>query len=316
VIARRRVTRGAVFLLRLAVTGLALGFLLTRYDVAPTLDLVWRAANLYLGLACAGAGVHVMLMVWRWQVLCKLLSGKRLAFSYLLIGFGRSLLLGQVLPSSVGADAIRVMTVARDAGFGLAVRSVVCDRLLGLLALLTLVVATLPLFARSTGNAALVAGILLFVLAAAAALVLTSCFPGIIGRIPLVGRNLGVSASDLRLVITSWTGAASIGGLAIAAHLISVLVFAGFAKGLGSSTTLLDSIAIVPVALLVTSVPISLGGWGVREAALASSFAAIGADPLVGAVASVLFGLSSPLTGAVIELFDAARRGTSPPQGD
>ena len=59
---------------------------------------------------------------------------------------------------------------------------------------------------------------------------------------------------------------------------------------------------IVPPALLISAASVSLGGWGVREGALAAGFALIGASSEAGVAASVLFGLSGFLIGLIAEL--------------
>jgi uncharacterized membrane protein YbhN (UPF0104 family) len=55
----------------------------------------------------------------------------------------------------------------------------------------------------------------------------------------------------------------------------------------------------VPPALLVSALPISLGGWGVREGALVAAFSLVHADPAAVAATSVMFGLTTPLVGAI-----------------
>jgi uncharacterized membrane protein YbhN (UPF0104 family) len=66
----------------------------------------------------------------------------------------------------------------------------------------------------------------------------------------------------------------------------------------------------VPPALLVSALPISFGGWGVREGALVAAFSLVHADPAAVAATSVMFGLTTPLVGgiaAAIALFPGWR---------
>jgi hypothetical protein len=51
--------------------------------------------------------------------------------------------------------------------------------------------------------------------------------------------------------------------------------------------------------LLISAIPISFGGWGVREGALAAGFALVQAGSEAGVATSLLFGLTSLLTGIV-----------------
>jgi hypothetical protein len=49
--------------------------------------------------------------------------------------------------------------------------------------------------------------------------------------------------------------------------------------------------AIVPPALVLTVIPISIAGWGVREGALVGLFSLIGADRTVVLMMSVMYGI-------------------------
>jgi uncharacterized protein (TIRG00374 family) len=90
--------------------------------------------------------------VWRWQLVIHILGGKAVGFGALALLLGQSLLIGQVLPSSVGGDVARTVLLSRSTGVAVAARSVVCDRLLGFAALALLVVPTIPIIAEMIGN--------------------------------------------------------------------------------------------------------------------------------------------------------------------
>ena len=66
-----------------------------------------------------------------------------------------------------------------------------------------------------------------------------------------------------------------------------------FAVGwaLGLRYNLLTYVAIVPPALVLTVVPISIAGWGVREGALVGLFSLIGADNTVVLMMSLTYGM-------------------------
>ena len=50
---------------------------------------------------------------------------------------------------------------------------------------------------------------------------------------------------------------------------------------------------IVPTVLMVSSLPVSIGGWGVREAGLAAGFIVLGHSPSHAITISLLIGLSN-----------------------
>jgi hypothetical protein len=72
-----------------------------------------------------------------------------------------------------------------------------------------------------------------------------------------------------------------------------------FGLAISANLRLLDCVVLVPPALLALVLPISLAGWGVREGALVAAFSLVHADPAGVAATSVMFGLTTPLAGAI-----------------
>jgi uncharacterized membrane protein YbhN (UPF0104 family) len=90
--------------------------------------------------------------------------------------------------------------------------------------------------------------------------------------------------------------------------------------------TWLQCVVIVPLSLLATAIPISIGGWGVRESAFVTGFGLVGVSASDALVLSVLFGLLNflvRLPGALIWLTVSNRErpvagkaiGEPPPMG-
>lgn len=286
---------------RLVVTALGIWLVFRSVDWAAVVALLVHADPRWLVLAALAAAVQFALMVVRWQIVMKMLSGASVAMGQLALGLGRSMLFSQIMPSTVGGDVVRVIALTRHTGAALAARSVIADRVLGLAVLMVFVVTMLPFLATLLGYgqafAALMAvsfgGLLLF-----AALLAHSeqlC------RLPWIGKYSVLIAADLKRLFAGRTMTLVIVLLAFMTHLLSVIMICALAHALGTSLTFLQSLAIVPSALLISAIPISLGGWGLREGALAAGFALVGAGSAGGVAASVLFGLTPPLIGAITE---------------
>jgi uncharacterized membrane protein YbhN (UPF0104 family) len=78
----------------------------------------------------------------------------------------------------------------------------------------------------------------------------------------------------------------------VALHIVTFLCIArafGFAMSLGLA------LRVVPPVLLATSLPIFLGGWGVREATMAGLYHAAGLASANGVSISVVYGALSLL---------------------
>jgi glycosyltransferase 2 family protein len=303
----RRPIRLSLVLVKIAVTVGAVWFLLSDASL-PRIATLMRDAELpLLGLAAVATVLQILAGAWRWQLVHQLLHGARPDYFPMLRGMSRSILFGQPLPSSVGSDAIRVVTLARDSSVTEALRTVICDRLLGLLSLMVVVVITLPAFEVLVGDGA--AFISLEVasitgLIAMGAMVLLS---PVLGRLPVVGT----APADLCRAVYSRAGIVPT-TLAFVSHGLSVVMFAAIARSIAGDAPVLLIVLVILPAMLVASVPISLSGWGVREAVIATAYGIAGGAPAQGISASIIFGLSSPLVCALFELVTAVAWRRSP----
>jgi glycosyltransferase 2 family protein len=283
------------------VVGAALLTLVLSYcGAGPVLALV---GQLHLGWLLVGIALaigHVFIVAWRWRLFCVALTGAAPDFGRLVAGCARSLILAPLLPATVGADAVRAVTLAGDTGSANAVRSVVCDRLLGLLALLLMVAAELPVLAPQLPSGA-VSSLAIVSLAGIAGFFAVLLLRRWVWRIPVLGRYFGTIAGDLYRSLAEAAGRLGFAA-GFAAHLVALLIFVALARSVDPGISFSISALVILPALLVVMVPVSLAGWGVREAAIATGFSLLGADPVPAVTASVLFGLSGPLSGAVVEL--------------
>jgi hypothetical protein len=216
-------------------------------------------------------------------------------------GLGRGSWLGQVLPATIGTDAVRIAAIASHASLGDSVRSVVTDRMIGLLSLVVATLLLLPFSVRATGNDAAVSSVYAVSFGALAALCLCLLFPRLLAFVPLVGKFGQDIAARTRLTLASQTGGWTI-LLSALVHMLAVLYFAVLAHAVGSPMSIVASLSLATPAMLVSAIPISLGGWGVREAIFGTSFSFVGADPVSGITVSILFGVGIAIGGAMLEI--------------
>jgi uncharacterized membrane protein YbhN (UPF0104 family) len=282
------------------VTAVALWLVIRSIDIGTVLDLIGRAALPGLGLAGIVVAAQFVVLVWRWQLALRIMGGGAVGLRPLSVFLGRSFLIGQVLPSSVGVDVARTIMLARVTGAVTATRSVVCDRVLGFFALSLLVAATLPLIAAKIGGTTRFLMLTIAALGMLAALALVLASPSIILTVPWLGKYLGTMARDLRLPLCSGKVSLVTVAVAVVSNLFGVLLIYILGSAIGADLRALDCLVLVPAALLVSSLPISLGGWGVREGALVAAFGLVQADPAGVAATSVMLGLTTPLAGAAV----------------
>jgi len=124
--------RGVRVVGSLVVLGLALWYILDHIDVHKTVHVIGSASVPWLVLSAALTVVTVPPMAWRWQ---RLLGARGIheRLAWLTRAYFVSYTVGQVLPTSVGGDASRILeTARRHQGYATPVTgSVLLERALG-----------------------------------------------------------------------------------------------------------------------------------------------------------------------------------------
>lgn len=288
-------------LIKAAVSGLLLYLALSSVNVAAVverlsqIDARWIAFGLLLLL------LQIFILALRWRLIvihCGAGISPAQAYRFSMI----ATFFNQTLPSSVGGDAMRIWLLGKQTNWRVAAYSVLLDRVVGVVALALLVVACLPwtldLVRDPIGRAALlviggslIAGGLVFV-------ALSSERLHILQRWSLT-RHLAAAATVARTILRSPRVLAIIFGMSIVIHLISASVGWCAARAVDADVSLLQAVFLVPPVLLVTVIPISIAGWGVREGAMVAAFAYAGLSQGDGLIVSLLFGAGFLVVGAI-----------------
>ena len=98
--------------LTLLVTGLCTAYLIWKIDLGRTLRVIGDANPWYLLLALGLMIVTIVPMAWRWQLLLRA-KGVQDNLVWLTRAYFVSYAAGQILPTSVGGDAVRIYETAR-----------------------------------------------------------------------------------------------------------------------------------------------------------------------------------------------------------
>jgi uncharacterized protein (TIRG00374 family) len=264
-------------------------------DLGPA-TMAWLLAAL---LATCGG---LALAARRWQQVLSTMEVP-LAFRRSLGMCAAGQFLGSVLPSTIGGDLFRARRLGRSAGNTPAVvASIAIERLSGWLvlpafALLALAVRPGLLGSRTALAVAVCAGALLLL----TAILYLAGHPRVGGR--LVGeshvrRFLGEVHDGLRRLRRHPRRSATVVGLAAGMQVAAVAAvgLAGRAMGIGIGP--IGWLAVVPLVLIVQVLPLSIGGFGVREGALALFLAPLG----VGAGRAIVLGLLMYVLSVTVSL--------------
>lgn len=200
----------------------------------------------------------------------------------------------QVLPTSVGGDAVRIWHVHRGGvGIQMAIKSVFLERVCGVLGLCVLVPIGLMYLGDRIGNPSLRLGLMAVLplgLLAVAVLASFDLIPSGFRQWRPLGELARLGADARRLFLAP-AAIVPVILLSMVGHTLSAQVVYVLAAGLHLDLSVWDCLAIVPSVLLATLIPISFAGWGLREGAMIVMLGYLGTGADTALAVSLVFGV-------------------------
>jgi uncharacterized membrane protein YbhN (UPF0104 family) len=295
-------------LLRLAAGGTVLWFLARHVGAAPFKDglraVTWRAVLAAVTLTALTTACSA----WRWRVVARAL-GVDIGLPGAVCAYYRSLFLNSVLPGGVLGDVHRAVAHGRRAGdVARGVRAVAWERLWGqvIQAVVTAVVLlTLPSPVRPALPYVLagIAGV-----AGCAALILYGAARHGRSRLTRGARTVVADLHRGLLAPGVWPRLTLASVLVVAGHTVTFVIAARVA---GCTAPLGELVALLMVVQTAVVIPLSIGGWGIREGAAAWAFAAAGLGAANGVTVATLYAilmLAAVVPGAGLLLGDVVHR--------
>ena len=246
---------------------------------------------------------QVVLLAIRWRTIaaaCKVDMTFVQALQLTFIG----VFFNQVLPSTVGGDGARIWLLGRqaDVGWARATYSVLIDRVVGVFALALIVTACLPwtfeLIRDPIARLALLAIGLGAIASAVAFVLIGTQFKQLLDRHTLT-RHLAAASRAAAALCLSPRSFVFIIGCSITLHLLAIAAAWCCVKAVAAPVSFAQVLFLMPPVLLVSTVPISIAGWGVRETGMLAAFALAGLSQSDGITLSILFGTASFVVGVI-----------------
>ena len=296
-------------LVRLGVSAALLYFVLRSIDLPSFWERVKSMNPAWILLALVAYAFTQSISVWRWDRLLRAqhieVERRRLTESIWV-----SMFFNNFLPSNIGGDVVRIADTAPAAGSKtLAMTVILVDRVLGLTALVII-----------AASGALVATLLGVHIPGARWLWLASALGAVaaisvIAMPQLVGKAVGRALMPVRALNKPWlteraqrledavirfrNAPSAVAGAFAGAMVVQITLVAFYlltAEGLSVPLPIFLGAVLIPVSLVVQMAPVSINGFGVREAVFAFFFRRFGL-PTDAAVA-----LSLVSTGMVMGL--------------
>jgi len=285
-----------------------LALVLSRVDLSRLWSVARQASPAWLVTALVLYLAMVLASAWRWERLLKA-QHVGLPYSFLTSSFLVATFFNNFLPSNIGGDVVRITDTAKAAGSKtLATTVVLIDRGIGLLGLALMAAAGASMVHRlavgPVGPGMLWAGFGLGAVLATPTLLMPETATKLLQPLRVFHQEwVDARIEKLTYALTRFKetpaalAACFLGAIAVQALL--VLFYVAIARSMNIPIGFAELAVIVPVSFIVQMIPLSVNGFGVREATFGFYFTRLGLPlesallvSFVGAALIMLFSLS------------------------
>lgn len=287
------------FAVKAVVTAGLIWLVLRGVDLGAALA---RMAGLSLPAAIMAVALlmlHCFVAGWRWRMIMRLF-GPALPPSASIRLFFEGYFFNNALPSTIGGDGVRIYRAHR-LGLPLAasINGVLLDRVTGLTGLFILVAVGQPLLYARVEDVTTRLAFAAILLAGAAGITLLILARHIPDRTVPAALREGLHKLSEATHAAYLHPAVSLPvlGLSIVVHGLIVASVYVIAVGLGLDIGLFESLVLVPAVILLSTIPVSIGGWGLREGLMVVALGLAGVPADAALSVSILFGLAQIAAG-------------------
>ena len=219
-----------------------------------------------------------------------------------------------VLVNNIGGMAVRLFFVMRQGvTFAPAAASIALERIatLGILAVATMIGTPLALIVAGIHGALAVVVVALAIvgLAVAATIVTRTRALSYLAQ----KFKLEAALDDLRRILFDFHVMERIVGLTALSQLLGFAAILLLALGLSMDVPVLGLLGLLPAITLLSGLPISVGGWGVREGGMVAGLNLFGVPPAEALALSILYGvlglICTAVAGGIAAFANLLRRG-------
>jgi uncharacterized membrane protein YbhN (UPF0104 family) len=273
-----------IFIFKVGVSAGLLWLLFSRIDLGRFWTVARQSSMSWLGAALFAYAVAVFAGAWRWYQLLRV-QDVRLPLSTVIGSFLVALFFNNFLPTNIGGDVMRVRDTAGPAGSSMRATTVVlADRIISLLglAIFAAIGATVAAPDRLPFSAwwiwtAFLAGSTVSLLF----LFVPAGIHRALSRLTFlnqdwIGRQLDALTGSLENFRAAPLALTQSFAVAVFVQAANVAFYVAVARALDVHVGIWDMALIVPISALIQVLPLSINGFGVREAAFTVFFTRLG----------------------------------------
>jgi uncharacterized protein (TIRG00374 family) len=283
-------------LLKIGFTVVMLAIVLRSVDLPAAWKYASEQNDWFLLLAAAFFSFQIVSGASRWHLILRCLNAamplmETYRIYYISVFFGTCML------ASVGGDVARIWMAYRNKiSAGTATISVILDRVAALAGVAIIVLAVTPFFESVVGRDYAIPAAILAALAVIGLLgiVLVAQLDRIQiarwTRFRIFNRLTALGAATRRIFLRS-ENSIPILTLGVASQIGASMAAYAIARSLDLNITAIQCMILMQPITLFSTLPISIGGWGVREAAMVTLFGLVGVPPSAALIVSIQVGL-------------------------
>jgi glycosyltransferase 2 family protein len=283
-------------LVKIGLSALALCFLAFTVDLAAAWRHMASQSAWLVAAAIIALSAQVILGALRWHTILASLGARASVPDSLRVFYVAAFFSNWLWGGAVAGDSVRTwLSLRMQMRVMRAITSILLDRAVAVAGVAILVIVTAPLFAARLGGTAIAWA----PAAAAGALLIGIGIATQLHRLPLNWhrhRLLGALQTlsiETRAVFLRPAVALAALGFAVAAQFAMSLAAYALAWSMDIGLSLINCLVLIQPVVLATALPISIGGWGVRETAMIALLALVGVPASAALALSVQLGLLS-----------------------
>lgn len=291
-----------LLILKIGISAVLLYLALQGVNFAAIQSRLSQINLIWIAVALLAAFVQLAIAGLRWREIalrCGADLSVRTTLRFMMVGA----FFNQTLPSTIGGDGVRLWLLRRSgASWQASTYSVLVDRAIGLIVLALIVVISLPWSLALIQNEHARMGLLTLNVAAMAGCIVFLLFgrlawPWLQNFWPT--RHLHGCAVVANRVLLDRRAGFTVLLLSLVNHLLTIVIAACVAIAISAPVSFFQMALLIPPIGLITLVPISIAGWGVREQAMQAAFRYAGLSTADGVTISILSGAIMFLLGAI-----------------
>jgi hypothetical protein len=284
-------------LLKIAAAVGTLSYLISRVGLSTAYESLLNSDVTFLLAGTLVLALQPIIGAVRWMLILNALNAPHTAkqivrWNYIGVFFG------QVLPATVGADAIRIWLAGRGASaWRVPVVSVALDRIVMLIVLAGLLLVGLPYVSQMIDAPWVQYLVPMFAVAGISGVI----FLALSDKLPIDYRRrrslraLQYLAEGVRSLIMKPVALAQVLSVSLLSYLCLMTSVFLFVRAFGAENGYFEIIVLLPPVLVASMLPVSIGGWGTRELAMVAALGLIGTPESSALLSSVWLGICSIL---------------------